>query len=322
MANWNTPNNSEPSHENVLKALADKDTYSLTMGQAGGIWTNQPVGAMLWNNSAAYFQRWDGSNAIPVVISVAGGGTGASTAVQARANLGANDAGNLTTGTLPTGRLSGTYSINISGNAATATNATNATNAADSALLQGNNAAFYRNASNLNAGTVPAALLASASTSTAGIVQLNNTLTSTSTTEAATANALGSVYAMVSGTSFDLWNQQRWSATVPDTGGTEIFALRNGITVTVYFRFGGSLPASTTAVALPTLPEGFRPYNRVKDIKVTLDTRPNVFNVPAEGQMLTINNTGTASISFIDLDTKGNLSRDRIDLTHLVTYTM
>lgn len=131
MANWNTPNNSEPAHENVLKALADKDTYSLTMGQAGGVWTNQPVGAMLWNNSAAYFQRWNGSNAIPVVISVAGGGTGASTAAQARANLGANDAGNLTAGTVPAERLTGTYNINISGNAATATSAGSATNAAN-----------------------------------------------------------------------------------------------------------------------------------------------------------------------------------------------
>lgn len=54
-------------------------------------------------------------------IAVVDGGTGASTAAQARINLGTNDAANLTTGVVPTDRLNGLYNIGISGNAATAT---------------------------------------------------------------------------------------------------------------------------------------------------------------------------------------------------------
>lgn len=55
------------------------------------------------------------------------------------------NAANLSTGTLPTGRLTGTYSISISGNAATATDATNATNAGNATNLNGQAASFYTN---------------------------------------------------------------------------------------------------------------------------------------------------------------------------------
>jgi hypothetical protein len=48
------------------------------------------------------------------------------------------------------------------------------------------------NGSNIASGTVPNARLTSASTTTAGIVQLNNTTSSTSTTQAATANSVKS----------------------------------------------------------------------------------------------------------------------------------
>ena len=55
-------------------------------------------------------------------VPVANGGTGATTAANARANLGANNAGNLTTGTLPTARLPFKYaygSTSINGSSAT-----------------------------------------------------------------------------------------------------------------------------------------------------------------------------------------------------------
>ena len=42
---------------------------------------------------------------MPTGVPIANGGTGATTAANARANLGANNAGNLTTGTLPMARL-------------------------------------------------------------------------------------------------------------------------------------------------------------------------------------------------------------------------
>ncbi|EHQ92126.1 tail fiber protein [Desulfosporosinus youngiae] len=55
------------------------------------------------------------------------------------------------------------------------------------------------NASDINAGTVAIARLPAASTSAAGISQLNNTMTSTSTTQAATANAVKTAYDLAAG---------------------------------------------------------------------------------------------------------------------------
>lgn len=144
---------------------------------------NLPIDAVKFEGNTFY--RWNGLSYDKDLIGIGGGGTGAETDDQARINLGADNASNLTKGTLPSGRLSGSYNIDIDGNAATADNAD---------LLEGNNAAFYRNASNLNAGTVPDARLPIASTSDNGIVQLNNTVTSTSTTQAATANAVKNAY--------------------------------------------------------------------------------------------------------------------------------
>ena len=53
--------------------------------------------------------------------------------------------------------------------------ATNATNAANSALLNSQNSAFYRDASNLNAGTVPTARLASGTASTTTFLRGDST---------------------------------------------------------------------------------------------------------------------------------------------------
>lgn len=61
-------------------------------------------------------------------------------------------------------------------------------------LLDGQQGSYYLSASNLNAGTVPVARLPAATTSVAGISQLNDTVTSTSTTQAGTANAVRKVY--------------------------------------------------------------------------------------------------------------------------------
>lgn len=67
-------------------------------------------------------------------------------------------------------------------------------NTTDATTLDGQSGSYYRNAGNLNAGTVPNARLPISSTSVAGIVRMLNTPLSDSVTEAPTANALNQVY--------------------------------------------------------------------------------------------------------------------------------
>ena len=70
------------------------------------------------------------------------------------------NADNINAGTLNSGRLAGTYVIDISGNAGTATSASFATFASNADNLDGNDGTFYRNADNINAGTLNANRLA------------------------------------------------------------------------------------------------------------------------------------------------------------------
>lgn len=95
MASWNDPNNSNPNHVNVLSDLGDKDTYSLTMGQAGGPFTDRPEGEMLWDNGAKLFKRLTATIETVQLLSLAGGGTGASTAAGARTVLDVKSTGEL-----------------------------------------------------------------------------------------------------------------------------------------------------------------------------------------------------------------------------------
>jgi microcystin-dependent protein len=73
------------------------------------------------------------------------------------------NAANMNAGILPAARLSGTYSINIGGNAATA---------ADADKLGGQEGSYYRNAANMNAGTLPYQRLPAATETTEGGVKL------------------------------------------------------------------------------------------------------------------------------------------------------
>lgn len=89
---------------------------NITPTIVGGSINGTPIGA----SSASTGSFTTISLASP--LSVANGGTGATNATDARANLGVSNASNLTSGTLDAARLSGTYAISISGNASTATN--------------------------------------------------------------------------------------------------------------------------------------------------------------------------------------------------------
>ena len=92
MADWIKPNNSDPVHVNVLQELADKDTYSGTMGQTGS-YTNRPEGFMIWDNVAKLFKRLTGAVETAQTLSLAGGGTGASDAAGVRTSINVNEAG-------------------------------------------------------------------------------------------------------------------------------------------------------------------------------------------------------------------------------------
>jgi hypothetical protein len=84
MANWNNPTGSSTFSDFLswMRALAiDAATFFVSSP------TNQPTGAMKYDRAADKFQEWDGSAWVDQVISIAGGGTGGSTASTARANL-------------------------------------------------------------------------------------------------------------------------------------------------------------------------------------------------------------------------------------------
>ena len=93
MASWDDPSNSNPAHTNVLSDLADKDSFALTMGQTATVYTDLPVGTMTADNGSKIFRRRDGGVAEPFVISLAGGGTGATDAAGARTVLQVNKTG-------------------------------------------------------------------------------------------------------------------------------------------------------------------------------------------------------------------------------------
>tara|TARA_R110000851_G_scaffold222961_1_gene375859 strand:+ start:820 stop:1641 length:822 start_codon:yes stop_codon:yes gene_type:complete len=163
MANWETPNNSDPVHVNVLQELADKDTHGATMGQSG-TYTNRPEGFMIWDNVAKLFKRLTGAVETVVTLSLSGGGTGANDAAGVRTAINVNEAG-----------AGGTQARTNA--QADAINAPLTRSIATTSPLQGG-------------GTLESDKTLSiqdATTGQKGATQLNNTLTSTSTAQALTA---------------------------------------------------------------------------------------------------------------------------------------
>jgi hypothetical protein len=91
---------------------------------------------------------------------------------------GSSSSGTANNATYAYGKQEGQLSVASAATATTAgstSTATNATNAANSALLNSQNSAFYRDASNLNAGTVPTARLASGTASTTTFLRGDST---------------------------------------------------------------------------------------------------------------------------------------------------
>lgn len=165
MASWDDPSNSNPSHVNVLQALAEKDTYSATLGQVNPAgYTDLPDGTMNWDNGQKLLRRLQSGVPEIVKISLAGGGTGASDAAGARSAFNVLEAG---TGSNQNRTNSQNDSRFVS----------QARNISTSSPLGGG-------------GPLSTDLIISiqdATTTKKGAVQLDNTLTSTSTAKALTA---------------------------------------------------------------------------------------------------------------------------------------
>jgi hypothetical protein len=91
MTDWNTANVST-TYASLVGKLTDRDIDCATMFD-GSASTNLPVNSIRWNSTNYRFEQWSGSAWVPLVLSVTGGGTGASSASGARTSLGSTVVG-------------------------------------------------------------------------------------------------------------------------------------------------------------------------------------------------------------------------------------
>ena len=136
------------THVNVLPQIIDNQTSLARMFSDGGE-ANVPLRSVRFLNNIMYL--WNGSIWEVAPVAIGGGGTGAQTATAARASLGTDVADNVTSGVFNADRIP---TLNIA---------------------------------DKTSGTLDGDRVDQATTSERGTVQLNNTLTSTSTTQALTA---------------------------------------------------------------------------------------------------------------------------------------
>lgn len=243
---WNEPTNSNPAHPNVLADLNNKDSYCATMGQTNAGFTNIPEGTMNWDHGSKFFRRKEGGAFLPVQISLSGGGTGASDAAGARAALEVNKAGQ-GTAEARTNQQNDQVYCQLSRSINTAS------------PLQGGGQ--LDNDVNLS--------IQDATTAQKGAVQLDNTLTSTSTTKALTAAQGKVLNDGIASINTKLAQEYLW-------GGSSTGVSENDI-----FNMTGKLVTDGTYII-----QAIRPPNI-----------PTWFTVIKPDQTLTKTSTGTTKIS-------------------------
>lgn len=86
MADWNNPSGGSSTYALTPSELKARDVDAITLCYSAP--SNPPTGAIKYVRASNKFQEWDGASWVDMVLSVAGGGTGATTASGARTNLG------------------------------------------------------------------------------------------------------------------------------------------------------------------------------------------------------------------------------------------
>lgn len=115
MANWNNPTKDSLYLDYITETKdRDKDAISLC---GIGVPTNLPSGALKYNRGTYVFEEWNGAAWVARPVSIAGGGTGADTAVGARSNLGLGTIAtqNANAVAISGGSLSGIVSLSMGG---------------------------------------------------------------------------------------------------------------------------------------------------------------------------------------------------------------
>ena len=115
MADWNNPTLAS-TYTDFLADLKARDVDALTLQYSAP--SNLPTGALKWDRANLKLQQWNGTAFDDQVLSIAGGGTGSSTAATARTALGLGSIAtqNSNAISITGGAISGLSSLGVSGN--------------------------------------------------------------------------------------------------------------------------------------------------------------------------------------------------------------
>ena len=271
MPSWNDPSNSNPSHVDVLQDLAEKDSYALTMGQTSTVYTDLPTGTMKADNGQKLLRRREGGTDEPFVISLAGGGTGATSAAGARGTLevlkSGTDGGEARTNTQNDGRfVQQTRTVSTT------------TPLAGGGALSGDLTLSIQDAT----------------TAQKGAVQLDNTLTSTATDKALTAaqgKALKDEIGALANVGY--YNSATLGTSNNLTGGS-CKVVRVGDMVVISGKYTHSASGAVSS-ASGFIPSWARPSENIYNLYYIVSGTPWVANVTISGTLLFSYGTGGGS---------------------------